>query len=227
MRRKPEPAELMDDPTQAEAYATTDFEEPNALFMEQFARCFPHGPQGLPGAAAQLLDLGCGPADITVRLACRYPACQATGVDGAEAMLRFGREAVTRARLQGRVHLLRATLPLETLPCPAYDTIVSNSLLHHLMEPAVLWDTVARFGRSGTQVLVMDLFRPVSPAAAETVVKVHAGDAPQILRRDFYNSLCAAFRPSEVRGQLQAAGLEGLEVKTVSDRHLLICGCLP
>ncbi|HKL77338.1 MAG TPA: SAM-dependent methyltransferase, partial [Gammaproteobacteria bacterium] len=54
-----------------------------------------------------------------------------------------------------------------------------------------------------------------------------AGDEPEQLRTDFYQSLMAAFTPAEVEWQLAAAGLEGLNVRSVSDRHLLVSGRLP
>jgi hypothetical protein len=51
----------------------------------------------------------------------------------------------------------------------------------------------------GAPVLVMDLMRPASPAAAEALVEQYAAGEPEVLRRDFYNSLLAAFEPGEVR----------------------------
>jgi hypothetical protein len=48
-----------------------------------------------------------------------------------------------------------------------------------------------------------------------------------VLRRDFRNSLFAAYTPAEVEQQLQTAGIEGLTVDMVSDRHLAVRGRLP
>ena len=71
MKRIPEP-ELMDDPEQARAYALADFSEPHQAFIDHFARCFPrHRPR-------RVLDLGCGPADVTIRFARAYPDCVIT-----------------------------------------------------------------------------------------------------------------------------------------------------
>ena len=47
---------------------------------------------------------------------------------------------------------------------------------------------------------------------------------PGVLQRDFFNSLLAAFTPDEVRGQLAEAGLPTLQVKTISDRHVMVTG---
>jgi hypothetical protein len=55
-------------------------------------------------------------------------------------------------------------------------------------------------------------------------VDQYAPDEPDVLRRDFYNSLCAAFTPGEIADQLDAAGLDGYAVEPVTDRHLVITG---
>ena len=66
--------------------------------------------------------------------------------------------------------------------------------------------------------------RPADAAAARALVEQSAAGEPEVLRRDFYNSLLAAFEPAEVREQLELAGLAQLEVLEVSDRHMLVRG---
>lgn len=218
MERIPEP-ELMDDAEQAEAYALADFSEANRDFVERFRTEFP----SLTGG--RVIDLGCGPADILIRLAQALPAVRLTGVDGAPAMLEEGRLAVARAGLGDQIELHTRFLP--DLPGAHYDAVVSNSVLHHLHEPSVLWDAVRRAGRPGAPVLVVDLFRPESKDAARAMVEEICADARPVLKEDFYNSLLAAFTPDEVRKQLDMAGLGGLSVSTVSARHLAVYGRLP
>ena len=61
-------------------------------------------------------------------------------------------------------------------------------------------------------------------ATAQALVAQYAANEPEVLCRDFYNSLLAAFELDEVRQQLELAGLPRLEVRAVSDRHLLVSG---
>jgi hypothetical protein len=72
---------------------------------------------------------------------------------------------------------------------------------------------------------VADLRRPQTTAVARRMVDTYAAGEPDILRRDFYHSLCAAFEPREVEAQLEAAGLSELAVAVISDRHLVVHGC--
>ena len=220
MERIPEP-ELMDDEAQARAYAEQDFSEANNLFLQLFRNLHPAPVSG------RALDLGCGPADITLGFARAYPECRIDGLDGAEEMLGHGRLALQAdSDLDARVRLICDRLPGEKLGTARYDHLLSNSLLHHLPDPSLLWETLQRLGHSGATVLVMDLFRPDSPAGVEHLVQAYAHDAPEILRRDFRNSLFAAFTPAEVKEQIQQAGLSGLWVEQVSDRHLAAQGFL-
>ncbi|MGE0327589.1 MAG: class I SAM-dependent methyltransferase, partial [Polyangiaceae bacterium] len=124
MQRVVEP-ELMDEAEQALAYAQADFSEPNAAFAELVARAVLDGAQGRQGPR-RVVDLGCGPADIPVRLAKKFTAWKIDAVDGAEAMLAHGRRLVDHEGLGSRVSLTRALLPDLPLHAHAYDVVISN-----------------------------------------------------------------------------------------------------
>lgn len=222
MQRLPEP-ELMDDDAQALAYAAADFSEPNAAFVAHFTDAFPEF------AAGTIVDLGCGPGDIALRFAARLPAAQVIGVDGAAAMLALAERArqAAPAGVGARVRFQRAMLQDLPAGLPAADAVVSNSLLHHLADGGLLWCAARAVARPGAALLVMDLARPESTAAARAIVAQYAAGAADVLREDFYNSLLAAFTPAEVEAQLAALGLERITVRRVSDRHLLAAGHLP
>jgi ubiquinone/menaquinone biosynthesis C-methylase UbiE len=212
----------MDDAQQALAYARADFSEANQLFVDLLERLAPGGLRG------RLLDLGCGPADIPLALARRHPSLTIDAVDGARSMLDLARLKLDEdPDASRRIELLCAYLPCSELASDAYEFAVSNSLLHHLSDPAVMWQTVARCARPGARVLVMDLARPRSETAVDALVETHALDAPEVLRRDFRNSLCAAYTVDEVEDQLRSAGLATLHVVMVSDRHLAVRGAMP
>jgi len=219
MQRIPEP-ELMDEAAQARAYAEADFSEPHQAFVERFRERFPGHRQ------RRVLDLGCGAADITIRFARAHPESKLTGVDGAAAMLRLAREAVARAGLAQRISLVEARLPESALPRRTFDTVICNSLLHHLADPQTLWNACAEYAAPGAAIWVMDLRRPDSRELAERLVREHAGAEPEILQRDFFNSLLAAYRAEEITAQLARAGLARFKAEAVGDRHVIVYGFL-
>src|SRR5262249_55335661 len=99
-----EPEELMDGAEQARAYAAADFADVNQSFVDRFRATFPELSAGC------VVDLGCGPADIPMRLSRGLPRIEVLAVDGARAMLRVGREAVVAA-LGDRVRLIAGRVP--------------------------------------------------------------------------------------------------------------------
>lgn len=220
MDRVVEP-ELMNDLKQVLAYSNADFEEAHQSVVENFAQIFPDDPP-----LQNILDLGCGSGDVTLRFALQYPNCKIDAVDGAQEMLKQAALLIEKQSLTKRIKLHHQRLPNCVFQNQRYDAIVSNSLLHHLHEPQHLWSTIRQFATQDTAIYVCDLFRPGSIQVAKELVDQYARDEPEILRKDFYNSLLAAFTPDEVRIQIEFAGLDGLNIDIVSDRHMLIYGYL-
>lgn len=173
-----------------------------------------------------MIDIGCGPCDVMVRLADACPDIHITAVDGSAAMIDLARKTVRASGHESRIAVIQGYIPGLALPEHGFDAVLSKDLLHPLPDPMVLWNEVQRLGRSGAAVHVMDLIRPDTPQDAYDIVAKVAPDAHTILRQDFYNSLCAAFTIDEVNAQLKQAGLL-LQLRRISDRHMLITGTLP
>ena len=211
--------ELMDDPAQAEAYARADFAEENQGFVDRFRECFPDF------SAGRVLDLGCGPADIPIRFARLYPICQVIGVDASLPMIQLGEQAVKQAGLADRI-TLRCERFESVVGANIADAAISNSLLHHLPNPLQFWHKLRQLVRPGSPVLVMDLLRPESPDEAQAIVDRYAADEPEILRRDFHNSLLAAFTEDELATQLARMNLTRLLIDVPDDRHWVVGGII-
>jgi SAM-dependent methyltransferase len=261
MERIVEP-ELMDDPLQARAYAEADFDRSDQAFTERFlallgqpfplARPRPPAPALVSAPGAGIVDLGCGPGNISFRLAAALPRARVLGLDGAASMVALAAEHQQRhPGAWPQLRFLRVNLPLTGAaptgadpagPDPVaalggpFAAVVSNSLLHHLHDPQVLWQAVGQLAAPGATIYIKDLRRPASVAAADALTELHAAGAPAMLRRDFRASLAAAFTVAEVEAQLAraaklwgAAGTHGtswpaFRVAEVEDRYLEIHG---
>ena len=83
-------------------------------------------------APARVMDLGCGPGNVTRLLASRWPQAEITGVDASATMLERARLALPEARFE------LADIGHWT-PAEAPDLIFSNAALHWLDDhPALL-----------------------------------------------------------------------------------------
>jgi trans-aconitate methyltransferase len=219
MKRIVEP-ELMSEEEQAKAYAKADFEAAHSFYSTLFEEKFPRRPK-----RAFVLDLGCGPCDVTIRFAKANPGYTFHAVDGSGRCSSMGSAPLTASadwcvasgslRVSFRARRFLADTTMSFFPA---------AFLHHLHDPQVLWQTVRNYGRRGTIVFVPDLRRPTSRVRARAMTQQYSGTEPEVLKRDFFNSLMAAFTPAEIRKQLKKGGLSGLAVETISDRHLLVLG---
>ncbi|MBC7839544.1 MAG: class I SAM-dependent methyltransferase [Nitrospiraceae bacterium] len=218
MDRTLEP-ELMDDPEQALIYARADFEQENQGFVDRFREYFPDFSEG------HVFDLGCGPGDIPIRFARVFPSCRITGVDASAPMLRLAEDAVQQAGLSGRI-TFRCERFQDLAGVSVADAAISNSLVHHVRNPLQFWHTLRLVLKPGSPVLVMDLLRPDSPQEAQIIVDRYAAKEPEILRRDFYHSLLAAFTEDEVAAQLAEMNLSRLMVDVPDDRHWVVGGII-
>ena len=216
MERILEP-ELMEDPAQALAYAEADFSAENQGFVERFRDYFPDCTQG------HIVDVGCGPGDIPVRLARLLPACRITGIDASRPMIALAETAVRQAELSDRV-VFRCERFQELAGASQADAVISNSVLHHLPNPLQFWHKLRMIVKPGSPVLIMDLLRPESPDEAQALVDRYAAGAPDILRRDFYHSLLAAFTEDEIAAQLAQMNLTRLLIDVIDDRHWVVGG---
>ncbi len=225
MERIPEP-ELMNNIEQVLAYSNADFEVAHQSVIENFCQIFPNDPP-----LKTFLDLGCGSGDVTVRFANQFPASKIDALDGAEEMLKQAEKLIKQASLTERITLHHQQLPNCIFDNVSYDAIISNSLLHHLHEPQHLWSIIKQIvsnknNQTDTAIYVCDLYRPETKQLADELVDQYASEEPEILRKDFYNSLLAAFTPNEVRTQIDNTELGSLNIDVVSDRHMLIYGYL-
>jgi ubiquinone/menaquinone biosynthesis C-methylase UbiE len=214
--RTPEP-EWMDLPEEADAYAAADFDAVN----QEAVRTLLDAVGQCPDAA--LLDFGTGPGDIPRRLAEARPAWRIVAVDAAGAMLDHARRATAA---MANVMLVQGDAKALPLGDGQFDILFSNSILHQLHEPVRMWREVGRVGRRGAHVLFRDLTRPDSGSQREALVREYASGESALLQEEFRRSLDAAFRPEEVEAQLREAGLHGVQVRRITDRHLDVFGQL-
>jgi len=103
-----------------------------------------------------------------------------------------------------------------------FDTVISNSVLHHVDRPAAMLRLAANLIRPTGRVFIRDLARPTSAAAIEKLVDLHAAGEPPVARQLLRQSLWAAWTVDEVESFWATAtgvGSRGGIVQMTSDRH--------
>jgi cyclopropane fatty-acyl-phospholipid synthase-like methyltransferase len=140
-------------------------------------------------------------------------------------MIRLAEQAASQAGVSGRV-TFRCERFQDLAGAAWADAAVSNSVLHHLPNPLQFWNKLRQLVKPGAPVLVMDLLRPASEAEARGLVDRYAAGEPDLLRRDFFHSLLAAFTEDEISSQLARMNLTRLLIDVIDDRHWVVGGII-
>jgi ubiquinone/menaquinone biosynthesis C-methylase UbiE len=205
--------EAMDTPEGARDYDAMDHATVNARFVAEFLDA--HGPC----RGGELLDVGTGPARIPIALCRADRSARVLGIDLAEAMLERARSNVAEAGLSDRIRCVRADAQGLLYPNGHFEAVLSNSIIHHLADPAPALAEMARVVAPGGTLFVRDLARPDDLEMLARLVTTYAGDEAPAARALFEASLHAALTLREVRDVVRTLVRSDADVVMTSDRH--------
>jgi ubiquinone/menaquinone biosynthesis C-methylase UbiE len=199
---------------EAELYDAMDHSEANEAFLMRLFQL---------GAGGRMLDLGTGPGHIPLTAVVMDRECRIVATDLSEPMLAIAEEHRAISNHGDRVEFRKADVAdLSDEPDGAFDTVWSNSVLHHVSDPVAFLKEARRLCRAGGVLLIRDLRRPETEQEAMQLVAQHASDEPKQARNLFYASLLAAYTTAELSAFAKAAGWVGASVKKEGDRHLVL-----
>ena len=133
------------------------------------------GPKG-----ARVLEVGCGPGHLSVRLARRH-GLDTTGLDLDPAMIERARANADRAGEgdERRPSFLVGDVASMPFPDGTFDLAVSTMSMHHWPDPAAGLTEMARVLRPGARALVWDFRAGYVPLHGELPDPVeHTRDSP-------------------------------------------------
>lgn len=169
--------------------------------------------------AGFLLDVGCGPGNIALKLARRCPQLTIVGLDRSRNMLRAAGQAAAEAGVAGQVFFQQANAGAIPYPRGQFDVVLSNSVLHHLADPSRVLEEMLRVAKPAGAIVVRDLRRP-SRLAYPWHVRWYGRHYSGMMKRLFEDSVRAAYTPEEVAGLLGRSGMSKARVFIQDRSHL-------
>lgn len=203
--------EVMDDPAESQAYDEMDHAEVNRLFVSDLLAAGELGEE--------VLDLGTGTARIPIELCQRSEDCRVVASDAAVSMLEIAKINVAIEGVEHRILLHHGDSKELEFEDTMFDTVMSNSLIHHLPEPSVAIGEMLRVLRPGGLLFVRDLMRPDTMEEVEALVGQYAAEETAESQQLFRQSLIAALRLEEIQSLVESHGLASDSVVASSDRH--------
>jgi ubiquinone/menaquinone biosynthesis C-methylase UbiE len=207
--------EVMDSDQEALDYDTMDHSAVNRAFVDDLLATCP-----TPG---DVLDLGTGTALIPVELCQREATCRVMAGDAAGSMLDLARYRVEAASLIERIQLVQIDAKQLGYSDAMFDTVMSNSIVHHIPDPQRVLAEAVRVVKPGGLLFFRDLLRPRDEATLAQLVETYAGNANEHQRQMFADSLHAALTLEEMQDLVTALGFARDTVRITSDRHWTWC----
>lgn len=203
--------EVMEDRDEAVEYDAMDHSEVNRQFVLDLIAAGPLGND--------CLDLGTGTALIPMELCHQNQDVRIMAADASSAMLDLARYHLEIRGLMHRVQLHLVDAKKLVFQDKYFDTVMSNSLVHHLPKHDSFLPEVWRVLRDGGMLFIRDLCRPDSHEALESLVEQHAANETEHSRQMLRQSLHASLTLDEVRELAAQAGLDSAILEMTSDRH--------
>jgi ubiquinone/menaquinone biosynthesis C-methylase UbiE len=204
--------EVMDSWAEAEEYDAMDHSVVNLRFAEDLAANQPVGND--------LLDMGTGTALIPIELCKLLPkSTRIMAADASQPMLELARYRIEVAALTDRIQLLYGDckkLPFEN---DFFDTVFSNTLIHHVPNPADVLREAWRVLRPNGLLFIRDLVRPFDETQLEKLVSVHAANQAESGRQLLRQSLFASLTIDETQAIADEVGIKPVSIEQTSYRH--------
>lgn len=212
--------ESMESYEEAMAYEMMDHAVPNVQFVDDLLA---------GGEVGQyVMDLGCGPAAIPIELCERMLDVQVIAIDSAVSMLEVAKMQIDFAGLLDRVCLEQGDAKdISDFQESVADTVISNSLFHHLADPELGLQSAMFLARPGGRIFIRDLARPESADSVEQLVAQYASEESGLAQQLFRQSLHAALTIDEIQNFAGGLGIAAEHVQMTSDRHWTIDWCMP
>ena len=208
--------EVMASHEEALAYDAMDHSEVNRRFVDDLIAAYDQRGETPRG---EMLDLGAGTAQIPIELCRRIDDARVVAVELSAGMLNMAAANVEAAGLRERIWLDQVDAKRLPYDDGRFDAVISNSIVHHIAQPAMVLAEAWRVVRPGGQVLFRDLLRPRDDATVRRLVDTYAAGASDHARQLFEDSLRAALSLEEIRRLIATLAIDPTTVRQTTDRH--------
>lgn len=211
--------EVMDTLEEATDYNAMDHREVNRRFVTDLLATDLDRLTAFNESRNELLDLGTGTALIPIELVQRHPEVRVVAVDASVNMLELARYNLEVEGVTGRVFLDRIDAKELPFPDGRFAGVISNSIIHHIPEPASVLAEAVRVTAPGGLLFIRDLARPDDEETLAHLVQTYTGEENEHCRQMFADSLHAALTLDEIRALIEPLGFDPQTVQLTTDRH--------
>jgi len=143
--------------------------------------------------ATQLLDIGCGAGNYTLKMLQKVAGLNCTLIDLSDPMLQKAKQRVEQ-QTSGEVEAIQADINEISLPAEKFDIVLAGAVLHHLREEAD-WERV-----------FLAIYHSLKPGGSIWICDLVAQDHPEVekLFQQNYSQFLTALGGQEFKDKVFA-----------------------
>ena len=227
MDRKAEP-ELMNTKDQVDSYSEADFSYEENKFIRFIRNTLKKNKINL-NRSDLIVDLGCGPGNMSEKLSLEWPNVPVIGIDGSKEMIlkAESRKNLHPKKLNNLIYLYKDIKDIKLTDISNKKKItllISNSLIHHLTHIDEFFECIISLSSRETLNFHKDLVRPFNEKSALKLKAECSLQYNEILTNDYYASLQASYRANELKDFILKKNLNQFEVLEEGKKYLILCG---
>jgi len=142
----------------------------------------------LKRSPGRILDIGCGPGDLTFLMSAHYPTSRIVGVDFTRAMVLSGEKARALKPAGGRVGFAVGDALRLPFRSSTFDLVTSAFLLRNLKDLKAGFEEMRRVLRPGGVLLALDLTEP-NPSWFKGFFHAYFDKVVPVIGAAFHNEL--------------------------------------
>ena len=229
MERIPE-TELMEKKEQVISYDEADFSEGEFNLINQINHYLLRNNISL-SKKDLIVDLGCGPGNISEKLATKWPNTEVVGIDGSKEMIlraEYNKEISNNQKNLKNLRYICSDIKdiksTDFFTKKKISLLVSNSLIHHITHLEDFFKTIRSLSSNITVNFHKDLKRPLDEKSFLEIKTQCSTKYNEILTNDYYASLRASYTFKELKNFTLENDLSSLEVFEDGDKYLILYG---
>jgi ubiquinone/menaquinone biosynthesis C-methylase UbiE len=164
---------------------------------------------------SKVLEIGPGPAWISIILVQENPSITLTGLEISEDMIRLANQNVIDEKVNNNIEFIQGNAQdMSMFEDNSFDAVITHDSLHHWKEPILIFNEIARVLKPNGILCIEDGRRDLG-IGAKITFNIIKQFIPKMMGYYWKTSIMAGYTESEVREILDQTELSGkFEIKT-------------
>ena len=167
----------------------------------------------------KLLEIGPGPAFLSIEIAKRLPNTEITGLEISDSMIEIANRNIVEQRLSNRIAFRKGDASKMPFSDSEFDLVVTSGSLHHWKRPMEAINEIYRVLKPGCKCIISDL---VKDTPAERIREFASKIDSRIMRWGLMHSFKEGYTVNAINALIKDTRFKSAEIEVEEDISMRI-----